>query len=238
MVELSYFSFSATIELIAALLIVLGWLFYKNWKQKKRDRQAADQLLERIRHQSEVRLHRNTKFFKEKYMLDAADLEQALRLIDHVEQRFIQKIINVYLNRDSKGLVKMDAFVAELVTTYQSLSPEIPTTDLLRKLKKNPAIFEEIEVLRQLNQDLKEEITITKQTMNEMLNEFSNMFGGGADNSLDAQEIMDELQTKHSERNADTDQLPEDELDLLEKLAEETTEPPEQDNPLLPDSTR
>lgn len=234
MVELSYFSVSAMIELIAVLLILLGLLVYKIRKQQKQDRLAAEQLLEQVNHQSEVRLHRNTTFFKEKYMLDANHLDKALRLVDRVEKRFMQKIINVYIKRDAKGLKEMDTYVAELVTTYQSLSPKIPTNDLLRQLNRHPAIFEEFEVQRQVNKDLKEEITITKRTMNDMMGEFSRMFGGGADASLDPHDVINELQIRHAEHNRGADQIPEDELDLLEKLAEETGEPAEEDDPLQP----
>ena len=234
MVELSHFSFSAMIELITIPLIILGLLAYKSWKQQKLDQLAADQLIEQVKHQSEVRLHRNTRFFKEKYMLDARHLDSALRLVDRVENRFMQKMINVYLKRDSKGLTEMDAFVAELVTTYQSLSPEIPTNDLLRKFNKHPAIFEEFEVLKQTNKDLKEEITITKRTMSDMISEFSSMFGGGADSSMDPHDVIEELQAKHAEHSGGSDQIPEDELDLLEKLADESSELAVQDDPLQP----
>ena len=196
MIEVSFVLFTLLAEgfLLSLAVILMGviWVF----KRKKRDRIAAETLVEHIKHQSRTRLEVTSSFLNEKYLLEGDALTQAVQDIDLTEKQFFQKLINIYLNRDSEGLSSLDASVAEMVDIYKSLSPKAPQSDPAEnevcdvKLEQKE---NKIKELQESHDKLVEELAITKETMSNMIGEFGNMFGGGQDHDLDKGDVMDKV---------------------------------------------
>ena len=106
-------------------------------------------------------------------------------MIDKGEKHLFQVLINGYLTEDPEIITSIDATVAELIDIYKEL--EIDDDSELETLRK------QIEGLESTNQELREELSITKTTMGNMIAEFGNMFGGGAGHELDNLEVVEKV---------------------------------------------
>jgi len=196
MIEVSFLFFTLLIEgFILMLLLLLVWIILII-RRSKRDRLAAETLVQHIKHQSKTRTEITSSFLNEKYLLEGNDLKQAVLSIDLTERKFYQKLINVYLQRDAQGFTSMDASVAEMVDIYKSLSPVMPESEALdteKTLKELDEKENKIKELQGSHDKLVEELAITKETMSNMIGEFGNMFGGGQDHDLDKSEVLEKV---------------------------------------------
>ena len=163
--------------LLVGLVVVL-WL---QIKAKSKLRKAVEQLVSQIKQQSKTRTAEAGSFLQETYGLSDSELISAVEEIDKQERRFFQKLVNALAKSDSNLITSLDASVAELVDTYKSLKPKaveaIPdATDSVGDIKEYEAV---IEALKIKNEDLNEELIITRETMANTIKEFGSMFGGG-----------------------------------------------------------
>ena len=185
MIEVSALLFSLLIEGLVALLVVLLAGVFVLIKRKRKDTAAAKQLVDQIKHQSDARIKQMGAYLTEKYQLEGEELSEAIKLIDKSEKRFFQRLINMYLKRDSESVKSIDAWLAELVETYKSFQPAQPDEP-----KETGVSMEEFQQLQQTNENLRQELEITKDTMGNMIAEFGNMFGGGSDTKLPDEEVI------------------------------------------------
>ena len=185
MIEVSALLFSLLIEGLVALLVVLLVGVFVLIKRKRKDTAAAKQLVDQIKHQSDARIKQMGAYLTEKYQLEGEELSEAIKLIDKSEKRFFQRLINMYLKRDSESVKSIDAWLAELVETYKSFQPAQPDEP-----KETGVSMEEFQQLQQTNENLRQELEITKDTMGNMIAEFGNMFGGGSDTKLPDEEVI------------------------------------------------
>ena len=214
MIEVSVVLFTLISEGFVLLLIVLLLWTVLALRKKKQDKEAIKKLVKQIKHQSQTRLEMTGSFLNEKYNLEGDELKKAVKAIDKAEKRFMQKIIQVYLHRDAAGMEAMDALLAELIDTYKSLTPKIPDADALSKLEASSQ--KEIAEMRESNDKLREELTITKETMSGMIAEFGNMFGGGSDHELAKHEVFEEVEKRSAAlHHDDEDQAQTDEEEAL-----------------------
>jgi hypothetical protein len=204
MIEIPVLYFALIIEFIVLLLgIILLWV-YLTGKSKNRDRNAAKQLAEQIKHQSDTRLKETGSFLQEKYNFEGNQLKKAVEAIDKAEKQFFQNIITLYLQRDADALSTLDAKVAEMIDTYKSLKPSIPEPVVNAESVENAQDTEkdaEIERLREANAKLSDELAITNKTMSDMIGEFGNMFGGGHDSSLEKDQVVEKVIAKKDTKN-------------------------------------
>ncbi len=203
MIEISVIFLSLLIEAYVILLFAaLTWLYFAS-RKKKNDRQAALKLVEQIKHQSDTRLTATGSYLEEKYQFEGQQLAKAVKSIDKAEKSFFQKVIDMYLKRDAEAFGKLDAFVAEMIAAYKELTPAIR----VEKSDNNDAEKDaEIARLKEENEQLTEQLAITNKTMSDMIAEFGNMFGGGKDNELEQNEVVNKLIKKHQQADsADVD---------------------------------
>lgn len=191
MIEVSLLLFTLLIEaLLISLVVIIGGTIL-HIRNKKRDRISAHKLVDQVKHQSKTRLQTTSSFLHEKYRFEGNELAKAVKYIDKAEKKFIQNFINIYLKREANKLESMDASLAELIDAYKSLSPIMPDAETMASLESaNP---EELAKLRESNENLVEELAITKETMGNMIREFGNMFGGGKDHQLEKEEVVEKV---------------------------------------------
>jgi len=101
----------------------------------------------------------------------------------------------MYIKREAHELEVMDASMAELIETYKELTPTLGNDEIVAETaEEQPGELQlEVDGLRESNQKLTEELAITKKTMGNMIAEFGNMFGGGQDNSLETEEVLEKV---------------------------------------------
>jgi hypothetical protein len=216
MVEISLAVLALVLEALVIALIALVVLSVILLKRRARDRQAAERLIEQIKHQSQTRLESTGSFLNEKYRFEGEELKKAVKAIDKEEKKFIQTLLQVYLKRDADHLESIDAALAELIDTYKSLSPVMPEAGAVSE-----EVQQELESLRKSNETLKEELKITKETMSNMISEFGNMFGGGHDHVMAKNDVIAKVQERSGEATG--------EQAIVEEVPEDSSEsPPEQ----------
>jgi hypothetical protein len=190
MTEIPTWLLIVLVESMAVLLLVLGlWIFF-TLRGNRRARQAIDRLVTQIRKQSKLRLEETGSFLEEKYRFEGDELSQAVEQVDRAEKLFFQRVINLYLKRDHEKLQSLDAWVAELIDVYKSLSPVMPAPGEAGIDEATQQKLDELESRRHV---LEEELKITKATMAGMISEFGNMFGGGHDSPLDRSEVVEKV---------------------------------------------
>ena len=192
MIEVSAALFILLIEGVIALALIIALMLILSAKRKKRRRTALAQLVAQIKKQSEVRTTETGSFLQDIYQLEGNDLKKAVEMIDKGEKHLFQVLINGYLTEDPEIITSIDATVAELIDIYKELKPKVEEVEIdddseLETLRK------QIEGLESTNQELREELSITKTTMGNMIAEFGNMFGGGAGHELDNLEVVEKV---------------------------------------------
>ena len=190
MTEIPTWLLIVLVESMAVLLLVLAlWIFF-SLRGSRRARQAIDRLVTQIRKQSKLRLEETGSFLEEKYRFEGDALSKAVEQVDRAEKLFFQRVINLYLKRDHEKLQSLDAWVAELVDVYKSLSPVMPAPG---ETGIDEATQQKLDELENRRQVLEEELKITKATMASMISEFGNMFGGGHDSPLGQSEVVEKV---------------------------------------------
>ncbi len=232
MMQISTLTFSLLIELLVFLVIVLIVWTILTLKRQRRDREAAARLIEQMRHQSELRLKETGSFLEEKYHFEGDQLNKAIQSIDKAEKKFAQNIINMYLQRSSSDLLVLDAQMAEMIDTYKDLkpvAPDISEDEIVTDVEGGTAdeLQLEVERLRETNEKLSEELTITKKTMGNMIAEFGNMFGGGQDSALEGEEVLEKVNVAE-EPEVETDSSSQSESEATSEPVEPPAAEPEQ----------
>ncbi|MCU7919679.1 MAG: hypothetical protein KZQ95_15170 [Candidatus Thiodiazotropha sp. (ex Epidulcina cf. delphinae)] len=209
MIEISSLTALIVSELLIGLSILSALLVGFTLLRKRRIRQAASHLAERVQSDKPKRTERLKKLLEERYGYQDEILDQSLHNIMQTEMLLFQNVINGFLKDDQVHLQQMDVDVENLVLSYQNLelsegaaaAVEAPSSD-----------DEEVNHLRTENERLSDELRVTMDTMGRMLNEYSSMFSGGIDNmggaksqpaAAPAMEAADEAETSDSAIESD-----------------------------------
>jgi len=190
MTELPTWLLIVLVESLVLLLLALVVMLVIAIRRGRRTRRAIDSLVKQIRKQSKLRLEETGSFLEEKYRFEGEELQQAVEQVDKAEKLFFQRVINLYLKRDCDRLHSLDAWVAELIDVYKSLSPIMPAPGEATVDETTQQKLAELESRKQV---LEEELKITKATMGSMISEFGNMFGGGHDSQIDRSEVVEKV---------------------------------------------
>lgn len=119
------------------------------------------------------------------YGYEGSELEQTLHNITQAEMRLYQNIISGFLKDDQVFLQQVDVDVENLVLSYQMLKTPGGTVAEVPQSHDDAESEEELQHLREENERLSDELKVTMDTMGRMLNEYSTMFAGGADNTFE-----------------------------------------------------
>ena len=190
MTEIPTWLLIVLVETLALLALILGIWIFLSIRRRRSTRKAVDDLVEQIRKQSRLRLEETGSFLEEKYRFEGDELQKAVEQVDKAEKLFFQRVLNLYLKRDDERIKSLDAWVAELIGVYKSLSPVMPAAGESAVDENTQKKMDELERSRQA---LEEELKITKTTMSNMIAEFGNMFGGGKDNELEQSEVVEKV---------------------------------------------
>ncbi len=208
MIEVNAALFILLIESLVGICVALMLVLFVSARLRKRRRRAISQLVAQIKKQSEVRTSETGSFLQEIYQLEGDDLKKAVDLIDKGEKLLFQKLIKGYLTEDTGIITSIDASVAELIDIYKDLKPKVQEVEVMPEAERD-SLMKQIEELKNSNAKLADELSITKTTMGNMVAEFGNMFGGGADHELANFEVVEKVE-------ANSDQSTE-EIEILDE---------------------
>ncbi len=196
MIQVSAILLILLIEGFVLMILLVGLLIFLMMRARKKRISAVMQLSEQLKTQSQVRRDQTGSFLQDIYQLEDAELKKAVNAIDVQEKQFFQKIIDIFYHNKLELVPTLDAALAALIDTYKSLKPK----EIIRETGAAPEVVEELKTanaeLMKSNAQLTEELAITKKTMDGMISEFGNMFGGGSNNELGKAEVVDKLESK------------------------------------------
>ena len=201
MIEVNAALFILLIESLAVVSIVLVLILVLAMRKRRRKQAAIAQLVSQIKKQSELRTQETGSFLQEIYQLEDKELAKAVKTIDKSEKQLFQKLVDSYLHLDPELIVTIDAAVAGMVDAYKELKPKAPEIDNSADDERE-ALLKQVQQLEESNEKLKEELSITKSTMSNMISEFGNMFGGGADHELASYEVVEKVEEKTTEQTS------------------------------------
>jgi hypothetical protein len=181
MIEIGNLTALIVAEVFLGMLIVSVLLVVFAVLRKRRIRQAARYLADRVQQDRAVRTERLRTLLHENYQQEGAVLEQSLHNIMQMEMVLYQNIINGFTKDDHLCLQQTDVDVENLVLSYQGLGN---SKDPKAAAPVSSDDDEELEHLRTENKRLSDELKVTMDTMGRMLNEYSTMFADGSDFSV------------------------------------------------------
>jgi hypothetical protein len=181
-------------ELLIGLSLLSGFLIAFGVIKKNKIRQAAHHLAARVQSDKESRKERLKNRLAGQYRYAGEDLKKAIHDLSQAEMHLYQNIINSYLKQDVNGFQQVGVDVDNLVLAYQGLKLPEAGAGVSSETETAGDEGAEIQRLQDENERLTEELGVTMDTMARMLNEYSSMYAGGADNQLDKGQIMGMLQ--------------------------------------------
>lgn len=192
MFEVNAILFLLLIEGFVIVLLVLALIVVLRIRLKSLNKKAVAQLVSQIKKQSDVRMQETGSYLQEVYQLEDEELENAVKEIDRQEKRFYQKIIRMFLYPDSSQITSMDASMAELIGCYKALKPA--TTPESKAALANA--LKEIVELKTEKEKIQLDLNEKKKTLDGMVSEFGNMFGGGSDHDLEKDSVVEKIEVK------------------------------------------
>ncbi|MDH5353253.1 MAG: hypothetical protein OEY09_02315 [Gammaproteobacteria bacterium] len=193
MFEVNAILFLLLVEGFVILLLTLALIYVLKVRLQNHNKKAVAQLVSQVKRQSNLRLQETGSFLQEVYRLNDEELDNAVKEIDRQEKLFYGKIISLFLYSDSKQITALDASIAELISTYKALKPAPVTRENSEELD---AALKELETLRADKEKLQKKFDETSKTLDGMVDEFGNMFGGGSNHQLDKGLVVEKIEVK------------------------------------------
>lgn len=181
MIQLSTLTVILVGEVLLALLIALVVLVLIGARRRRQDRQAALHLAGHIRDNEPGRLAETRDLLLKAYRYPEARADQTAHALLRAEKQLYQRMLNLYITRDTAALRQLHVPMDELTGGFRGLevpkgggAPEAPAAE--------PIPDALLEKLRRENESLRQELQVTMETMGRMLSEYASMFsaGGGA----------------------------------------------------------
>ncbi len=179
-------------EVILFLLVACGTLIFLKVKEQRKDKKALLALTEKIKESKEERLNVLSIKLKESHDLDSDVLNATAKKIRDTEIELYITMMNIYANRDSEALKKLDENIAAFTESNTKLgtlsidnnTPAAGTTnnEEFNELKNEHARLQhELFTTQQINERLEKELDMAKKEMRETVAEFISAFNGGRD---------------------------------------------------------
>ncbi len=162
--------------LVVFVLLLIYWL--RHSAAGRRDRQAVKRLVETVRKGRPEREAAIDQFLAARMGLEGGERDRTRVAILREELALLQRFAKVYRDRESGDAAQFHLTVEAATAPYLGLSGGAMATG---GGEVDPG---ELEALRQENQRLSEELTVTMETMSRMLSEYSSMFAGGAPSAV------------------------------------------------------
>ena len=205
MLEVNAVYFILLAEGFAVLLcVLLAWGLFGLLRSRRKSRDVV-QLAQRIHSRADQRREQTQAFLQAVYGLENPALAEAVDNIEHSELEFFRQLLDSLERGQSELVTSLDVSLDSVFESYKCLQPR-PSESA-----EEDAAQIEITSLRGENEQLREELSLARNKVSDMLIEFGNMFGGGKDHELATHEVMDRLSELRAENDASVEAPPETE---------------------------
>ncbi len=179
------------------LILILVWILIAIIRIRSKGK-AVDSLVARFKKKADQRVVQTEAFLQAVYQLEEPDLRSALQEIEKHEQDFIQLLVASLQKGKAAHIGGLDAAFGQVIESYKGLQPRIEDQD-----GAAPQGEQEITTLRSENEELLSELSQARNSLNDMIAEFGNMFGGGKDHELDIHELKKKLAAMQASSEVD-----------------------------------
>ena len=164
--------------LFLALLGLFGFIWFR---RRQRRRVIAD-LTRRLRTEGPERRQFTELFLQAAYNLDGDELRQVAQAIELRETEFLQQLIETLDHVDREKMELLDLSLKTMIESYKHMEPRVDDND--------DPMARQIEELLEQNERLREELSVAKNTMSQMVAEFAEMFAGGREHDLPLEQVL------------------------------------------------
>lgn len=172
--------------LLLILLLAAGALLLR--RRSRHEAAAAAALVARVVENAPQRQADLRAYLVREFMLDEPELQRQVDKMSSLEAHFYSELHRIWCERDSDGLQTLDRQLNALLTPYLDLR-SAPASE------EQPQTAAEIGRLTTLLDRSAEELTLYRDTLNTVFNEYTAMFGARVDSKeqLTAEEIIKRL---------------------------------------------
>lgn len=218
MIEVSKLLLLVLGELLLLSVVYAGIVNFLALSKRRRERSAIKKLVARIKEDSDRREAETRAIMKERFGLTDEKLDKAVHKIAREEKAFYQTLIDVFLRRDTEAVQNLSVDYESSVDAYRTI--EIPDrAEPAKDGEESDDRSEELILLKAENQRLTDELQLTMNTMGNMLSEYTQMFAGGADVSLDREKMREIIAPVADESGDSMPTMVEEDTDLADALA-------------------
>lgn len=175
------------LEVAAILLAVLAVQWFLRHRHQRRELAAVQRLVSDLREGGEARQTALQSFLQEQLGVEPEASPELAEGLAQQEDAFYRYLVRTYLGRDHEALGRLQQNMMAVLSRYQTLLGE-----QVAGRKEMEAAFAERDQLREENAELsrarellaaekaqkEEQLSITLNTVNQMLDEYSHLFAG------------------------------------------------------------
>ena len=184
MLEVNAIYFILLVEgFVLLLCLILLWILIAVFRLRRKG-EALRQLAARFSRGGEQRAAQTEAMLQTVYRLEGDDLSSAIHNIEQHENEFTRLLIASLKRGKSDHIGTLDTALNKLIESYKCLQPRAETFSPGDEEK-----HQQIASLRSENDELRGELSAANNKLNDMIAEFSNMFGGGKDHELDLHQL-------------------------------------------------
>jgi hypothetical protein len=181
------------------LLILCVWLVITLLRRRRKSNDLVE-LATQIKQRAPIRAGGTADFLQAVYHFEAEQLRTALESIETAETIYFQHLVDSLEQGESSQVTTLDTALEQLIDTYKCLQP------VKQEVIEDPLV-REVEEARTQNQELREELSLVRNQMSQLVAEFSDMFGGGQDTALTIDEVMGRLSMSKNETQSELPQV-------------------------------
>ncbi|AKH21796.1 hypothetical protein [Sedimenticola thiotaurini] len=250
MIEVSRLLLMILIELLILSSACAGVITYLFLSKRRRERAAVKSLIAAVRQDSERRDGETRQVLQQRFGLSGGGLDETAGKISRGEKQFYQTVIDLFLHRNTVALQNFSVDYEKSVEPYRTLELSLGTAGAATEppAEAPDDSADELYLLREENKRLSDELQLTMNTMGTMLNEYTQMFAGGAEAGMDRSKIRqliapgadsgapsgdETAEPPAEEAAAGPDPDPESLGDEAQQVGDES--PVEGDEPVVPD---
>ena len=209
MLEVNAITFLLLLEGFVLLTVTLLVLVIFTILRRRRRNRAVLALATRIKQGTGERNEKTGSFLDSVFHFDGEHREKVMTEIHDKELAFFRLLIDTLQQGQPRQLDTLDTALQEVIDAYKCLQPiEVEATDKPHQ--------REITEARQQNQQLREDLSLVRNQMSNLIDEFSDMFGGGQGNRMTIDEVMEHL----SEGRVETGPAMADDNPAIEQVAD------------------
>ena len=165
------------------LIVLLGVI----WIRRRQRRTVVADLTARLKSGSQDRREKTELFLQAAYNLDGDELRDATQTIELRETEFLQQLIAALYRINREQMKLLDLSLETMIESYKQLEPRLVDESEIDPLVR------QVEELLQQNEHLREELSVSKNAMSQMIEEFAEMFGGGQGHELTLEQVKEKI---------------------------------------------